>query len=64
MKRGSSEWTPIYMLLVMVIAAILIATLIKPIMQRAAASATENIETAAGVARTASLLFLMRPRFK
>ena len=42
MKRGS-EWTPIYMLIVIIIAGVLIVTLIKPILQYAAAQASENI---------------------
>lgn len=47
MKKGAAEWTPIYMLVVMIIAAILIVTLIKPMFRRAAAStsgATQEIQ--------------------
>ncbi len=56
MKRGGSEWTPIYMLVVLVIAAVLIMTLIKPLFRRAAASTEESAETVATVAGAALFL--------
>jgi competence protein ComGC len=59
MKRGSSEWTPIYMLVVIIIAAILLITLIKPLMQRAAASASERLSEAETAAKAASLFGLV-----
>jgi len=49
-KRRGSEWTPIYMLIVIIIALILIMTLVKPMMQHAAQVASESgaaAETAA-----------------
>ncbi|MEK6923988.1 MAG: hypothetical protein AABW54_01995 [Candidatus Micrarchaeota archaeon] len=49
MKRGS-DWSPIYMLLVVIIAAILIITLIKPAFQSAAGTASGNLDTARQVA--------------
>ncbi|MBI5229313.1 hypothetical protein HY991_04330 [Candidatus Micrarchaeota archaeon] len=52
MKRGS-EWTPIYMLLVIIIAAVLIITLIKPALQYAAAQASENLGEAGTAAKGA-----------
>jgi len=55
MKRGS-DWSPIYMLIVVVIAAILIITLIKPIFQQSAVTASQNIGQANQVARSAVLL--------
>ncbi len=58
MKRGS-DWSPIYMLLVVVIAAILIITLIKPVFQNASSSAASNLITAQKVA--ASGLFMNNP---
>jgi hypothetical protein len=42
--KGATEWTPIYMLIVMVIAAILIITLAKPILGNAANVASGNLE--------------------
>lgn len=49
MKRGS-DWSPVYMLLVVVIAAILIITLIKPIFANTAGSAGSNLDAAKKVA--------------
>ena len=46
-----SEWTPIYMLVVMIIAVVLIFTLLKPILRQASTSAEENIKEARGFAR-------------
>lgn len=42
-RKGSTEWTPIYMLIVFVIAAILIFTLIKPLMRSASDAASGNL---------------------
>lgn len=47
MKRG--DWTPIYMMLVVLIAAIVIIALIKPIFSGAAGSASQNLGAARGV---------------
>ncbi len=55
-ERKGQGWTPIYLLIVMIIAAVLIITLIKPMFRQAAMSAEENIGEAASVAKTASLL--------
>lgn len=54
--KGSTEWTPIYMLVVMIIAAILIYTLIKPILRGASDVATGNLEETAGSIQTAIIL--------
>ncbi len=56
--KGSAEWTPIYMMIVMVIAAILIYTLVKPMMSRASEVASGNLEESGGLLKTA--LFLIR----
>ncbi len=55
-RRGASEWTPIYLLLVMIIAAILVITLVKPLFRQAAEQSRETLEEAETIARTASLL--------
>ncbi|HLC48478.1 MAG TPA: hypothetical protein VJI13_05370 [Candidatus Norongarragalinales archaeon] len=54
--KGASDWTPIYMLIVMVIAAILIYTLIKPILNRASDAASGNLEESRNLINTASFL--------
>jgi hypothetical protein len=51
--KGAAEWTPIYMLIVMIIAAILIYTLIKPIMQGASQVASSNLEESNAVIKNA-----------
>lgn len=58
--RGASEWTPIYMLIVMVIAAILIYTLIKPILSRANDVATGNLEESKSLIKTSIDLIRLR----
>lgn len=54
-RRGQG-WTPIYLLIVLIIAAVLIITLVKPLFRQASLSAEENIGEAAGIAKSASLL--------
>ena len=54
--KGAAEWTPIYMLIVIIIAAVLIYTLIKPTFQAAANVATGNLEESKTAIRTASYL--------
>lgn len=54
--RGSTEWTPIYMLIVMVIAAVLIYTLVKPILSRASDVAVGNLEESRSLVSTAVML--------
>ncbi len=56
-KRKGSEWTPVYMLIVVVIALVLILTLVKPLMKRAAETAAENAGYAQSVAKAAIFLF-------
>ncbi len=60
--RGS-EWTPIYMLIVMIIAAIIVIKLIKPVFQQASVTAGETLEEAKAVARAAAFVFFI-PRWK
>ncbi len=48
MRRG--DWTPIYMMLVVIIAAIIIIALIKPMFSGAAQSAGQNLGAARGLA--------------
>lgn len=55
MKRGS-DWSPLYMLIVVIIAAILIITLIKPIFQQSALTASQNIDAGKQAARTAAIM--------
>jgi uncharacterized membrane protein len=58
-KRKGQSWTPIYLLIVMIIAAVLIITLVKPLFRQAAISAEENVDTASEIAKSASLLAKM-----
>ncbi|MFH1750083.1 MAG: hypothetical protein ABH863_00215 [Candidatus Micrarchaeota archaeon] len=58
--KGASDWTPIYMLIVMVIAAVLIYTLIKPILNRASDVASGNLEESKNLINTASFLISNR----
>jgi hypothetical protein len=44
MKRG--DWTPVYMLIVAIIAVILIMTFIKPVFQNAGSATTANAQAA------------------
>ncbi|MFQ5406260.1 MAG: hypothetical protein ACE5DI_03840 [Candidatus Micrarchaeia archaeon] len=59
-KRKGSEWTPVYMLIVIVIAIILILTLVKPLMKRAADTASENAGYARSVANAALILIWLK----
>ena len=56
-RRGSTEWTPIYMLIVLIIAAILIFTLAKPLIRQAGNVAGSNLQEARTIAKSA--LFLL-----
>ncbi len=38
-----SEWTPIYLMIVLIIAAILLVEVIKPVMKQAASTASSNL---------------------
>ncbi len=57
--RKGQGWTPIYLLIVMIIAAVLIITLVKPLFRQSAISAEENLGEAGGIAKSASLLVKM-----
>ena len=39
-----SEWTPIYLMIVLIIAAILLVEVVKPVMKQAASSASSNLQ--------------------
>ncbi|MBU1198117.1 hypothetical protein KJ765_06450 [Candidatus Micrarchaeota archaeon] len=54
--KGSTEWTPIYMLIVFVIAAILIFTLVKPLLRNASNVAGGNLQEARQFASSAMWL--------
>jgi len=56
MKGQGTQWTPIYMLIVIAIAAVLLVTFIKPLFQVAAAQASENAQQAEQVAGAAFFL--------
>ncbi|MCX6767544.1 MAG: hypothetical protein NTY90_02320 [Candidatus Micrarchaeota archaeon] len=56
-RRRGSEWTPIYMLIVMIIAAIIVIKLIKPVFQQTSIAASESLEEAKTVSR--SLAFIL-----
>ena len=58
-RHRGSEWAPIYMLIVMLIAAIIVIKLVKPAFQQAQAAAAENIQGAEAAARALSLVFLI-----
>ncbi len=58
-RRKGSEWTPVYMLIVVVIALVLILTLVKPLMKRSAETAAENAGYAQSIAK-ASLFLIWR----
>lgn len=62
-SRRGSEWAPIYMLIVMVIAAIIVIKLVKPAFQQASASASGTLEEAKYAARAAALVFML-PRLR
>ena len=60
MKRG--DWTPVYMLIVAIIAVIMILTFIKPVFQNAATTATANAATASKAVAGGFLFFLSGKR--
>lgn len=67
MKKGAAEWTPIYMLVVLIIAAVLVLTLVKPLFKRALGGAEENVEEAQTAAKAALFVgwfVLNRPKMR
>lgn len=56
MKRGSTEWTPIYLVIVAAIALVLIVTFIKPMLQQGAGAAEANTQAAIDVAKAGLFL--------
>ena len=63
-KRRGSEWAPLYLVIVMAIAAVLIITLVKPMFRTASATAAENLQGAEVISKGAifSLSLLLRRR--
>ena len=54
-RKGAAEWSPIYLLLVLIIAAILLLTFVKPLFRQTASAATETLQEAETLVKTASL---------
>lgn len=52
-RRRASEWAPIYLVLVVAIALVLLITLVKPMFRGAQASASSNLDTAQTIAKSA-----------
>ncbi len=52
MKRGS-EWSSVYMLIVVIIAAVLVLTLVKPMFRQAAETTRQNAGMASDLVRAA-----------
>ncbi len=61
-RKGASEWSSIYMLVVVVIAAILLITLVKSALKQAGQAANANTQDARTYAAIGSY-FLMRGKF-
>ncbi|MFH1247214.1 MAG: hypothetical protein V1644_02425 [Candidatus Micrarchaeota archaeon] len=56
-RKGASEWSSIYMLVVIVIAAILLFTLVKPALKLASQSASESGAEAQSIAAIGPVLY-------
>lgn len=52
-KRGQTSWTPLYMLIVIIIAAVLVMTLVKPAFRLASQQAATQEQQATDIARGA-----------
>ena len=52
-KRGSTEWTPIYLIIVLAIAVVLLLTFVKPLMNQASTTAGSNVGEARAFGSTA-----------
>ncbi len=61
-RKGASEWSSIYMLVVVVIAAVLLITLVKPALKQAGQAANAGGQEARSIAAIGSY-FLMRRKF-
>jgi len=60
MKKGSTEWTPIYLVIVAIIAIILLLAFVKPLLRQSAEAATEQTEAAKSVAGAALFLLTVK----
>ena len=56
-RKGASEWSSIYMLIVVVIGAILLITLVKPALKQAGQSAAASGEEARAYAAIGTVLY-------
>ncbi|MFH1056722.1 MAG: hypothetical protein V1717_02930 [Candidatus Micrarchaeota archaeon] len=56
-KSQSSSWTPLYMIIVIIIAVILLITFVKPLFNQASGTAGENVKTATETLKFIPLLF-------
>ncbi|MGB9577318.1 MAG: hypothetical protein ACP5O3_03545 [Candidatus Micrarchaeia archaeon] len=54
--QGGSTWTPLYLLIVTIIAAVLVITVLKPVIRHAAAAAQETTQEAQAYASAALFL--------
>ena len=62
-RKGASEWSSIYLLIVVVIGVILLVTLVKPALKQAGQAASSGAEEARGFAAIGSY-FLAKARLK
>jgi len=56
-KLKAQGWTPIYLIIVIIIAVILLVTFVKPLFQQASGAAGENVESARQVLKFIPLAF-------
>ncbi|MBI4406418.1 hypothetical protein HY571_00725 [Candidatus Micrarchaeota archaeon] len=56
-RKGASEWSSIYLLIVVVIAMILLITLIKPVLKQAGQAAVAGGQEAGAYAAVGAVLF-------
>ncbi len=52
-RKGSTEWTPIYLIIVLAIAVVLLLTFVKPLMNQASTTAGSNVGEARAFGSTA-----------
>ncbi len=56
-RKGASEWSSIYLLIVVVIAVILLVTLVKPVLKEAGQAAVAGGQEAGAYAAIGAVLF-------
>jgi diacylglycerol kinase len=61
--RGSSEWGPIYMLVVLAIAAVLLVTFVKPLFSSASSTASTVSGAAKDAAQSSAYVLAFFPVF-